>query len=354
MSDRRRRPDAASGIDDDLAALSAVGLGPDAPLWNDARLLVDGRLLAAVHGRLVDALGEEEAYWRLYQVGVVHGLRDAARVAAATAQTPPRPVEAGAVASLPLAMTVAPPGPAAEAPAAGLALVGEWPEGVEAAARLSACGVAARPACGLSAGYTAGWLSGMQECDVLVMETRCCARGDADCRFEAREAEDWHASSHGLGGRVPTLLERVPLEAFRRAASEGQVPAGPLPAQAELPAGAAVVDVWGPVMVLPFADPDDALRLVEVVRHDPSTREVRVVVIDLRGLPLDTGFGAASLERALETLEEWGAEAVLTGVSPLAEAAVRPLEDRHLVLRKDAAEAIAAAFQIAEAQRRVL
>ena len=46
-----------------------------------------------------------------------------------------------------------------------------------------------------------------------------------------------------------------------------------------------------------------------------------------------------------------GAEALITGVSPLSEAAVADCESRHLLVRKDLSEAIAAAFQIAEAQR---
>lgn len=351
MESRRRGRATTSGIDDDLAALEALGLGPDAPLWNDARLLLDARLLGAVHGRLVDALGEEEAYWRLYQAGAVHGLRDAARVASATAEAPPQPAETGALANLPLAIALGPLACPRErrGPPGSRALAGSWPQGLEAAAHLSAAGTAAAPACGLSAGYTAGWLSGSQDCDMLVVETRCCAAGDPACRFEAREPEAWRDSRDS---RVHGLLERVRLDALRQVAQIGTSSASALPDQSDVTPGTAVVDVWGPVMVLPFADPDEVLRLVDAVRRDPGTREVRVVVVDLRGLPVDEGFGAAALERTIEAIEEWGAEAVLTGVSPLADAAVSELEERHLVVRKDVSEAIAAAFQIAEAQRR--
>jgi hypothetical protein len=48
----------------------------------------------------------------------------------------------------------------------------------------------------------------------------------------------------------------------------------------------------------------------------------------------------------------WGAEPILTGISPLSEPVVADLEKTHLVMRKDLPAAIAAAFQIAEAQRR--
>jgi hypothetical protein len=182
-----------------------------------------------------------------------------------------------------------------------------------------------------------------------VLETECVATGAARCAFEAREPA---AFGERDSARARALLERVPMAALRGAALAPEAAAHALPSQRDLPAGSTLVDVWGPVMVLPFVDPDDALRLVEAVRRDPGTREVRVVVIDLRGQPLDEAFGAAALESVLECLGQWGAEAVLTGVSPLADAAVRELEERHLVVRKDAAEAIATAFQIAAAQRR--
>ena len=54
----------------------------------------------------------------------------------------------------------------------------------------------------------------------------------------------------------------------------------------------------------------------------------------------------------LDAVARWGAEPILTGISPLSEAAVADLEKTHLVIRKDLPEAIAAAFQIADAQRR--
>jgi hypothetical protein len=77
-------------------------------------------------------------------------------------------------------------------------------------------------------------------------------------------------------------------------------------------------------------------------------------VVDLRGEPLDDGLEAAALEQALEAIESWGAEALLTNVSSAAEAVVCDLEARYVVLRKDLPEAVAAAFQISEAQRHLL
>ena len=107
-------------------------------------------------------------------------------------------------------------------------------------------------------------------------------------------------------------------------------------------------------MVLPFTSADEALATITTLRHDPSARGLRVAIVDLRGQPLDEAFGAAGLERAIETLESWNVEVVLTGVTALAERALSGIEAGRLVLHKGLPSAIAAAFQIAEAQRHAL
>jgi anti-anti-sigma regulatory factor len=78
-----------------------------------------------------------------------------------------------------------------------------------------------------------------------------------------------------------------------------------------------------------------------------------VVIVDLSGTLIDDGFGAAALEQILGAIEGWGAEPILTGVSPLSAQVVGELESSHLVLHKDLANAIAVGFQIADAQRHV-
>jgi len=78
------------------------------------------------------------------------------------------------------------------------------------------------------------------------------------------------------------------------------------------------------------------------------------VVLDLRNTILDEGFAAATLEQIVEHTLAWGAEAILTNVTPLSEAIVSDLETAHLLVRKDLPEAIAAAFQISEAQKHLI
>ncbi len=107
-------------------------------------------------------------------------------------------------------------------------------------------------------------------------------------------------------------------------------------------------------MVLPFTTLEEALGTVDMLGRDPGIGEIRCVVVDLRERPLDEGFGAAALEQVLETIESWNAQSLLTGVSPGSEAAIASLESSHLIVRKDLSEAIATAFQIADAQRHTL
>ena len=63
------------------------------------------------------------------------------------------------------------------------------------------------------------------------------------------------------------------------------------------------------------------------------------------------GFGALALEQIIETAEAWEAETIFAGLSPLSETVVAQLERQPLLIHKDVHQAIAAAFQISEAQR---
>jgi hypothetical protein len=104
-------------------------------------------------------------------------------------------------------------------------------------------------------------------------------------------------------------------------------------------------------MVIPFQGGEGALNAVELIGRDPAARDVSVVVVDLSGAVIDEAFDAIALEQLVELIEAWGAEVVFAAVSPLSEAAIADLERQPLLIQKDLAEAIAAAFQLANAQR---
>lgn len=331
-------------------ALEALGFDPDALWVRDAGLLFDPHFLGALHAELLDELGPEEAHATLLQIGFLQGMRESQRVLEETNAS--KGPSLGAARTSPLATQLrVTPGPTA---AGAIALEGSWPERGEASAHLEAVGVAARGACAVSAGFTSGWLSGMLDADLLAVETSCAATGAPACRFEVRDAESWQ---HGGDDAAAVGLEALPFAALRELVQD-RVPAGaPAPAEPERPGregDSAVVHIWGPVMVVPYAGPDEALAAIELVGRDPGARDVSVIVLDLSGAPLDEGFAAAALERMLETIETRGAELLLAGVSPLAESVLADLERRPIGIYKDLDHAVAAAFQIAEAQRRAL
>ena len=326
-------------------ALAALGLDLESTLDEEPRFLLDVCFLGALHSELVEHLGREEAQATLLQLGFLHGLRDAALVLRAGFGLSPLELPAGAPATPRLAIRFA-PHPAASAQE--LEIRGSWPERHEAEAYLAAVGPGVGPTCFVSCGYTSGWLSGIFDADLLALEVECSARGDASCHFIAREMAAWRSSADP---RVLQLIDALPFPLFRQMVAK-HLESWPEPDRRDaFEPGAPVVHVWGPVMVIPFSGPEEALRALELIGRDPGARDVRVVIVDLSGAIIDEGFGAVALEQILEAIERWGAEPILAGVSPLSRRVLEDLETTHLLIHKDLPEAIAAGFQIAELQR---
>jgi hypothetical protein len=148
------------------------------------------------------------------------------------------------------------------------------------------------------------------------------------------------------------MLERLPFDAFRALVASLEPATAPDPHEDGPRDGA--VHIWGPVMVIPFGGADEALLALELIGRDPGAAEVSVVVIDLTGVVLDEAFGAAALEQVLERVDSWGIEALFAGISSLSEHVVQDLHRAPLMVEKDLDAAIAAAFQVARAQRTLL
>ena len=329
----------------ELEILSALGFGPETLLSSEPKLFVNGRFFGSLLVEIEDELEAAGARRALFQIGLLFGFRDAHRVASnESTASPDEPTAESTLIAIQLQQ-------GQPARGGGFELGGRWPEGYEARTRLPRLGSEIEPCCALSAGYTSGWLSGTFDADILVVEHECEAAGDAACSFTAREVDHWRSEPDP---KAFALLPEMPYASFREISRRFVRPLDPVPVEPPFEFDASMVHVWGPVMVLPFSNVDEALHTVEMLGRDPETADVRTVVVDLRGEELDEGFAAAALEQILETIEAWGAEAILTGVAPLAEAVVADLEVKHLLLRKDLPEAIAAAFQIAEAQRHLL
>ena len=327
-------------------------LGAGAELVHEPRLLHSAAFLGTLHAQLEAEVGISEAAQTLLQLGFVQGLRDATRLLhEGFFDASP---DLGGVPTAPLlTMRLRPPpergsraGPRSCAPAE---LRGSWPEETEARARVRALGASTRPSCHVSAGYTSGWLSGLLEIDLLAIESSCSARGDAECEFVVREPECWRAQGDA---RADPILECLDFGYLRdRVASELAIEP-PREAAGAFDSGSPVVHVWGPVMVAPFSGPEASLRAVELIQRDAGAAAVSVVVVDLGGVIVDDGLGALALERVLDAIDAAGAEAILTGVAPMCESTIATLERRPLLVEKDLAQAIATAFQVAEARRR--
>jgi transcriptional regulator with AAA-type ATPase domain/predicted hydrocarbon binding protein len=61
----------------------------------------------------------------------------------------------------------------------------------EAEQHLLHCGRAEEPVCWTLAGFASGYLSCVEQRDIVVLEDRCVGRGDPTCRFLARPREAW-------------------------------------------------------------------------------------------------------------------------------------------------------------------
>jgi len=325
-----------------------LGLAADTSLRDDPRLFHDPARLGALHAELVASLGAEDAATTLLRAGFLRGLRDAREAVQASGGPGATGAGPGPPSALRLALELAPR--PARAACGEPEIEGTWPERHEAEGRVARLGPTKAPICWASAGYTSGWFTGLLDVDLLAVEVACAAGGAEACRFHVRTPEAWEATGDRRGLR---LLERLDLPRLREAAAAEEPRAHPSPDEGHLDPEAAAVHVWGPVMVIPFGGPEESLAALELIGRDESARDVSVVVVDLGGAILDEGWGAIALERVLEAVESWGAEAVLTGVSLLSAPVVEEVAERHVVVHKALPEAVAVAFQIADAQRRV-
>ncbi|MBW2714763.1 MAG: XylR N-terminal domain-containing protein [Deltaproteobacteria bacterium] len=326
-------------------AIGALGFDPEAVLLKEPGILLDPHFLSALHAELRSELGNSDANLTLLQMGFLHGLQDGMRaVNAAFGHEQP---ETGNSVGPSLAFQLCATPDNAEPGA--ISLSGLWPEQIEASAYLAALGDAEHPSCFLSAGYTSGWLTGTLDADILALESSCSACGAGKCSFSAQEASVWRDSGDPTALKI---LEALPFAVFRAFVGANlDSLEDPMPVSDRVDPGSSIVHIWGPVMVVPFQGGDGALNAIELLGSDPAAHDVSVVVVDLSEAIVDEGFDAIALEQLVELIEDWGAEVVFAAVSPLSETVIAELERPPLLIHKDLAEAIAAAFRLANAQR---
>ena len=325
----------ASQISGDF--LEEIGLGRDAPLLHEPKLFLEGPFLSALLLEFDRDLRPEVADQALFAIGASHGARAAEgilqQVLANTPFTSAQPL------ALPMVLNPI------LSDGAAIGFEGEWPETHEARARLAQFELASEPRCLLSAGYTSAWLSRLHNRDLMAVEVECVASGGSCCRFRALERE-----VH-LGVR-PNHTEAPPVgltpEPINRAHS------GPEPVEPDhltLDPTDEAVHVWGPVMVLPFRRAEEAKMTIQVLSEEGNALGVRAVVVNLEHGRFAEDREFECLVQTLQMIEQWGAEAILSGLS---EPISRLVDQRllaPLLQRDNLPEAVASAFQIAEAQR---
>ena len=333
-----------------------INFDPVAVLERESRILLDPRFLRTLHAEMYDELGPDQARVTLFQMGFLHGMQDATR--ALEQEVTHGQSESDVSRHTPLRMNLRTL-PSADS-AGALEVRGVWPESHEAEAHLGSLGRSDSPICQMSAGYTSGWLSASFETNVIAIEVECSATGHEGCHFVAREAEQWQQRNDSA---AQELLDALPFDVFRAAVREHKAEeraldelAYGIPAEPEHETGAfdrdaSVIHVWGPVMVLPYAGPEDTLRALELIGHDRQARGVSVVVLDLAGAIIDEAFGALALEQIVHTAESWGAEAIFADPSSMSERVIAELESPPLMVLKDLENAIATAFQVAQSQQ---
>jgi hypothetical protein len=337
---------------EELQRLTALGFGPDSALMSEPKLFIDSAFLGALQKELFDELGKEGAERALFHIGLIHGLRDASRISDAQPQRygplPP-------CSCLPLAIRFG-----SQKTTDGLVEVaGAWLDHFEADARLLKVGTSPSPTCSLSAGYTSGWLSGTLDRDVIAVERTCRAAGDECCTFVARDEATLRDSSQEYDGQRLSVaaLRTIVCEAADTGASrhghEFETTTVPV-LLTPLDADESAVHIWGPVMIMPFTGREDSLDSIEAMGNDEALRGVRVIVLDLCNEVLDEGAGTTALESLIEDIQSQNVEVILTRISSLSQNSVAELQPNLFLSRKDLPEAIAYAFQIAEAQRHLL
>jgi len=242
----------------------------------------------------------------LYGIGYTEGLIDALRVLRAFEEPAhARPSLAGPA----LPILFEPSGGKLEGRFGGRLV-----HSVEADLHGHSFGAPEQPVCFVTAGYAAGWYTELLGTPILVKETCCRARGGEHCLFEARRADDWDSD--------PWIAEVRPyldVEALRKRARANleRLESGSTYEEENLatfdPTSPAV-HVWGPVMILPYSGADDCSAAIDTIVGDIGSGQVRVVLLDLLGMRLDS-IEAAGLTQVLAYLHYHEMESILVGLS---------------------------------------
>jgi hypothetical protein len=220
-------------------------------------------------------------------------------------------------------------------------------DSTEAALHVRSGAASQEPTCAVSAGYAAGWYSGLLDRRLLVREIACSACGAPACRFEARPVDDWiecgdrwaeallpYVDFSQLHERALELMSR-PDEAVEGSMMGGFDPMSP------------AVHVWGPVMILPYSGFQDSDAAIDAILSDVGPEQIEVVVVDLTGARIET-VEALGLLQLVNDLEGRSIETILVGMSDATRRALLGHGEQVALplQRRDVSEGITLAFQV--------
>lgn len=321
------------------AAEQALSFDPSDPLVKDPRFLIDNSFLNIFRSELEERLGQESTAQVLFQLGFYHGLRDAK----AASRNQSSPSHAAPLVGMEFHADASNPETGA------LRLHGSWPE-PSSKVELSDKEDPNRSSCAINSGYTSGWLSGLFEKNLLAVVSDSEEENSSRCNFQVREATEWESTS------LPWIeggADSFPFEKLSDCVQQDSEDTIPTQGNScSLSSETQTVQVWGPVMILPFAGPDETLRAISMINQEPGVSNVSVVVLDLCETIIDEAFGAVALECIIEATDQMGVELILTGVSSLSERVLADFEPCPLIY-KEMNSAIGAAFQIAKLQQQL-
>lgn len=182
-------------------------------------------------------------------------------------------------------------------------------------------GVASAPACCHLVGYSSGWASGVLGMQLLTIETRCVAKGDAVCELETLPYADFFGPEALFWKRAfeSTSVSLAHELKERLATISGQLGIIERQRLSLAALAAPILQIAEGVLTLPIigaVDGERALLITERLRDAVSSRRAFGIIIAVTGVEsLDQGT-ALHLSRMAQAAQLLGTNVVLTGISP--------------------------------------
>ncbi len=191
----------------------------------------------------------------------------------------------------------------------------------EAESHLRLFGRAEVPVCCHLVGYSSGWASSMTGLQLLTIETRCVAKGDARCEFETLPYQDFVGPEAAFWKRV---FENTGLSMARELKDklttiEAQLALIQRQRVALTALAAPILQIADGVLTLPMigaVDSERASIMSERLLDTIVAQRARAVIIDVTGIETLDSQTAQHLSRMAQAARLLGVRVVVSGISP--------------------------------------